>query len=290
MKILITGASGFIARNLISYLLLETDNTIFGISRSASEISHTNYIEIIGDLTTIDFNTSMPNDTDVVIHLAQSVNYRNFPEQSQDVFNVNTQSTFRLLEWSRQHAVKRFIFASTGNVYSPKIYLLHEDDVCIPTSFYAASKLSAEHLVSQYGNYFSPVILRFFSVYGPGQKGMLIPNLIASVLEGKKITLAENKGLVISPIFIDDCVKFIYEFCRIELKSDQAIFNVAGNEILSLRQIVDLISDKYKSLPNIEITNNKPVYLIGSNDKLKLSLNIKEFTSFYNGISKINID
>ena len=75
------------------------------------------------------------------------------------MFGVNLSSTF-LLEWARNNGVSKFIFTSTANVYDQNDEKLLENSKTLPNSFYGASKLASEQLISQYSNYFSIEILR----------------------------------------------------------------------------------------------------------------------------------
>ena len=147
MNVLITGSSGYIGSNLIRSLANNQDYYITGLSKRSNGIKAPNYKEIIADLSIADFINKIPIHTqfDVVIHFAQSSFYRNFPEKAQDIFDVNTSSTMNLLEWSRRKGIKKFLFSSTGNVYSPSEKMLSETDKCSSSSFYSASKFCLKH-------------------------------------------------------------------------------------------------------------------------------------------------
>ena len=64
-------------------------------------------------------------------------------------------------------------------------------------------------MVRRYHEYFQIDILRLFTVYGPGQKGMLISNMIERIRSGKEITLAEGAGIYLTPVFVNDVVSLI---------------------------------------------------------------------------------
>ena len=140
----------------------------------------------------------LPAAADVVVHLAQSEHYRDFPAQAMDVFNVNVASTAMLLDWSRRAGVSQFILASSGGVGGAQR----------SHSYYLASKQSAESLSAGYAALFQVLVTRFFFVYGSGQKrGMLVPRLIDAVQSGDRIPLDGADGPRLNPVHVDDAVE-----------------------------------------------------------------------------------
>lgn len=284
MNILITGSSGYIGTNLIRSLAINQEHNIFGVSKRSNGIKSSNYKEIIADLSITDFINRMPNNIqfDAVIHLAQSSFYRDFPEKSQDIFDVNTASTMKLLEWARRKGVKKFIFSSTGNVYSPSEKMLVETDKCSSSSFYSASKILSETLVKEYASYLECYILRIFGVYGPGQNKMIISNLKDKIIKNEEITLTNNLGMVYTPLYIADCINMI----EIMLKKNRKniIYNFAGNESVSLNTITMIISKALNKEPKIKITTGTTNYLNGNNQQFISDYNFKPKYDLKNGI------
>jgi nucleoside-diphosphate-sugar epimerase len=206
---------------------------------------------------------------DVIIHFAQSKRYNDFPNGARDVFQVNVASTFELLEWARTHGVKRFVFASSGTVYVDDCGKLKEDSPSAPRSMYAASKLMAENLIQPYGVLIDVVVLRLFGVYGPGQRQMLIPRMIEHVRLNKEIYLAGGTGIFLTPLFIEDCIKIMSELTWIPVDRGVTVFNLAGDEVLSLGEMVSMIGNKLGIKPQIKFTDEQPRYFCGDNLRLK---------------------
>jgi nucleoside-diphosphate-sugar epimerase len=283
-QILVTGASGFIGSNLIGQLITQKDMTIYGISRKNNELRSPNYKHIPIDISEPGWTQFIPGGIDVVVHLAQSYHYREFPDGAQDMVRVNIDATAELLDWVRSNGVKRFLFASTGNVYAPSQEAHQEKDVCEPQNMYEVTKLCGEMLVKQYANYFDTIILRFFGVYGPGQTKMIVPMMIEAVRIGEKITLAEGTGLYINLIYIKDCIKILHQLIESPDVYKNEIFNITGKEVVTLSMIVKKIEKLLKKQANTCITPLPPVYLIGSNDKITHHLKINHFVPLEKGL------
>jgi nucleoside-diphosphate-sugar epimerase len=283
MNILITGSNGFIGQNLTSHLLRE-GHSLYLLTRKAQSASFIglNYISI--DLSIPGFSRMLPQRIDCIIHLAQSSRYRDFPDGTYDMLRVNINSTVELLEWSRHIKVKQFIFTSTANVYTPSMDILIEESATNPTSFYGASKLAAETCALQYQNFFQVDILRCFTVYGPGQTNMLISNLIKRIENGSLITLAERVGIFLTPIYINDLLAIISRLLKPPRPQEAMIFNVCGDEIVPLSNVVMTIEKCLNRQAILQMTGETPLSLAGSNNKLKSTLNLSEFTSLEKGI------
>lgn len=266
MKILVTGATGFIGRNLIPKL--QDHHHVVSVTRklqTTSIISDT--IEI--DLTEQTFTEKLPSDIDCVIHLAQSTRYREFPEGAQDMRAVNIDSVALLLDWSRQHDVKQFILASTANVYEKSSQSISENDPINPSSFYGVSKYSAELLAMQYRNYFHIDILRLFTVYGPGQEGTLIPNIMNSIRFLKTISLAKSVGVYLSPIFIEDVVYVIAKLAGFKICEPTRIINVCSDQATDLKKIITIMEQLIGTPARIQVTDDLPDSFVGDNSLMK---------------------
>ncbi len=154
MKILVTGANGYLGSallNIIGNRHLEVIDRLVGVTRGPSNDGASSVEWIEADFSLSDWAFRLPDEEfDVIVHLAQSRKYREFPEEVRDIFYVNTRSTVELANWAINHGVKRFIFASTGNVYGFGDRVCKEEDSCNPDSMYGASKLAAEILLAPY--------------------------------------------------------------------------------------------------------------------------------------------
>ena len=152
---------------------------------------------------------------------------------------------------------------------------------------YAITKFSAEMLVSQYSDYFETIIARFFGVYGPGQKSMIIPSMIDAVSTGKEITLAGGIGLFLNPIYISDCIEILNQLVISRNIFKNEIFNISGSKTTTLFEIVQKIEKLLGKKANIRITTDRPIFLIGSNNKIMSHTKIKTLVPIESGLKLV---
>jgi UDP-glucose 4-epimerase len=173
--------------------------------------------------------------------------------------------------------VKHFIFTSTANVYSPSDQLLEEDSPTVPESFYGATKLAAENFARQYQPYFQVDILRLFTIFGPGQRSMLIPTMIERIKNGKEIILAENVGISLTPIYIADLLNVINQFIQLSAIDRSRTVNVCGSSVVSLKKIVGIPA-------KTRITESKATSMKGSCAALERIIGSFCITDLNNGL------
>jgi UDP-glucose 4-epimerase len=250
-KILITGATGLIGSHLKTQLKGKAELYLL-VRQPGEEEEGVHFIPF--DMSKGSELPPLPEKIDAVIHLAQSEHFREFPEQVLDVFQVNTVTTLRLLDYARRACAKSFVLASSGVVYGGQGSFSEDEEILLRNKqlgFYHTSKLCAEAVAENYATILDVQILRFFFVYGPGQNGtMLVPRLIESVQNGTSITLDGKDGIQINPVFVGDAVDAVIE--SLALTGSHKI-NVAGPQVLSLREIGEHIG---------EVLGRRPVFQV----------------------------
>jgi UDP-glucose 4-epimerase len=266
-KCLITGVTGLIGEQVVT--LLDKKWEIYALVRKPTDLSpDIQYIRCdLADEWSIE---GFPKAVDAVIHLAQSEYFREFPIRGEHIFRVNVASTIRLLEYARKCKAQTFILASSGGIYGHGDEGLKEDrpvETKGDLGFYLGTKLCAELMSENYSSFMNILILRFFFVYGPGQRTtMLIPRLVKAVKEERPIILHGREGLKINPIYVTDAASAVYR--SLELPGSQKI-NIAGQEILSLKQIGQEIGEVLNREPIFELKENiKPQHLVGDIRKM----------------------
>ncbi len=243
-------------------------------------------VEIL-DLERPRFDT-LPKDLEAVVALHQSPYHRNFPERASEIFAVNVAAQLGLLEWARGAGVRRYVQASSGGVYGAKarVGVPETDPVGLDPQlgFYLASKVCAEALLQSYRSFFeSAVILRPFFAYGPGQRtDMLIPRLIDSVREGRPIKLQGPDGLRLNPVYVEDAA---HGFAAALSLNGYAVLNLAGPQVVSLREIGERIGRELGKQPVFEQVDESPADYVGSVARAAAAIGAAK-TTFDEGISK----
>lgn len=286
-RILITGANGLLANNLLRKLSKSDEIYATLHTPPIEKISNVNYIQCdFGQSWDIE---SLPKNIDVVIHAAQSSKYKDFPSQALDVFNVNTLSTAKLLDYSLKAKAKHFIYFSTGGLYSPGQSAVHEQSPMLPVdalNYHFASKFSGELLTSTYSKLIKTTIIRPFFIYGKNQRrSMLIPRLVDNIKKGDIINLDGQDGIKINPIHVDDASSFLLKVIEQETTG---LFNMAGPDILSIKEICHIIAGKLKVNVQFRTNTTSPLDLISSTTKMDAILDTHSVKRrFIEGISDV---
>ena len=287
MKILVTGANGYLASWLINSLLGE-QHSVIGLSRHSSKVQDPGYHHVVTDFTSGTWESDLPDGPiDCIVHLAQSLRYSEFPAGTADMITINISSTGSLLQWGLKNRVSKFVYSSTGNVYTPQSGLLDENSECRPASMYGVTKYSAEMICEQFGQFMEIDIFRIFGLYGPGQTNMLIPRLIDTIRNGREITLRGGKGLFLTPIYVEDAVNILQTAISTPLGLGTHVFNLAGDEILDLDEISLRIAEELGVERNTASPDGVPTSLTGSNWKLREFFGELRTSSFSANVGRI---
>jgi UDP-glucose 4-epimerase len=285
MRILLTGATGFLGRHLLPLL---DGHEIFALARHPSSIdgSSVNWIE--ADLSCeLDVRT-LPARMDAIIHLAQSSRFREFPGGAGDVFAVNVAAPSALMDWAVTAGVSRAVFASTGTVYEPFAGPLREDVAVSPHGYYGASKLAAEALTLAYQAHMAVSQLRVFFPYGPSQRGMMISRLIDTIRSGGTVTLPrEGDGIRLSPTFVNDVVSIFRQACD---ESWRGVWNVASPETVSFHELANMIGKIAHRTPLISRSEAAtPAPILPDLGKLATKVDLSTFRALEDGLKQTMI-
>lgn len=290
MNILIVGANGLLGRYLVG--LFSKEHKVHAVVRNKNKLNfelneNISIVEI--DLTTIDLE-AIPKDIEAIYYLAQSNKFRDFPDGSDDVLSVNITAPNILAKWAVNNGVKKFIYASSGGVYSGFSELAKEDSSINANEklgFYPNSKLSAEMLLKNYEDLFNTFVLaRPFFIYGVGQNNtMLIPRLISSIQNDKEVTLNGQVGIKINPIYVTDAA---YAFKHMLDLEGNHIINIAGDEVVSLKELCLLIGKIISKEPYFKINKSLSNDLIADIMMMKEQL-IKPRINLKKGIERMVI-
>jgi UDP-glucose 4-epimerase len=281
--VLITGASGLLGRATCKKLI-DLGIKVFGLVRKVPDnpIDSVSYIQ--GDLTHGDLVELLPAHVDSILHLAQSDRFRDFPDGAVDVLMVNTMSTVLLLDYALRASATTFIYASSGGMYARSNMPLTETSPVSPPGelgSYLGSKFASEILVQSYARLMQAIIVRPFFIFGPGQNhNMLIPRLLDTVASESPVKLDGQDGITINPIYVDDAADALVRCLTVQ---EGGIFNLAGAESLSIREIGEHIARLVGKSLVVSSSSKKPENLIGSISKMSSVLGAPS-ASFVQGL------
>lgn len=263
MRILITGATGFLGGRLLRSLAGRHE--VWAITRRRPEQTWPDGRILIQDLAAESWTAELPSAIDAVVHLAQSPEFRDFPNRAANIYGVSAAATMRLLEWAQRAGARHFVLGSTDGLYGSSGNPVREADP-IPDhrsqlGFYFATKRASELLAMQYASQFHVAVLRFFFIYGAGQsERMLLPRLVGSVRAGRSVLLQGEDGIRLNPIHVDDAVRAIERTFDLQ---ESRIFNVAGPQTASLREIANSIGRAVDCPPVFDIDKTvTPAHLV----------------------------
>lgn len=244
-NILITGASGFIAKNLVEVLLNHEDfqliltdiSNLFKYPKYSINPPRLSKLDI-GDRAAV-FDIFNHEKIDICIHLAAEVSVEDSIKYPDRTMMVNVNGTLNVLDACVQNKVENFIFASSAAVYGhPRSLPISEEHELRPISPYGTSKLIAEQHVSSYmraKKIRKAISLRIFNAYGEGQVGNLsVMAKFASKLSKGLPPIIYGDGMQIRDfVSIKDVVNAILlsirameESSKIFLSNSNCVFNI----------------------------------------------------------------
>jgi UDP-glucose 4-epimerase len=198
MRVLVTGAAGFIGYT-VAALLIEQGHQVTGLTRSPASVLPTGVQRLDGDLRTPDTLPPALAEWDGVCHLAGLTKVRESRTAPLDYWRTNVGGTLTLLDRLASTLTGRIVLASTCTVYGEQATSISETAHIAPSSPYATSKLAADHAAADLAaaGMIGAISLRAFNVAGalPGHVDRdttrLIPKVLA-VQQGRASELVVN--------------------------------------------------------------------------------------------------
>ena len=289
--IVVTGSESFIGKKLISSLL-EKNEKVIGFDLVEKSQNY-NFVKI--DIRSKNLEDHIPENIDVLIHLASLSSDPLCKGKSYETFDINVMGTLNLIRAAIKKNVKQFIFASTEWVYEGFSENEEKDensiiDITQHKSEYALSKLVSEiNLKQEFDNGLSNVtILRFGIIYGQKEKNWAAVESIASMVKNNtEVTVGSLKT----------GRRFVHVFDIVEgiiLSIGQSGFNIinlTGNTIITLNDIIKTTEKLFnksitiveKNPTNISLrnpSNQKAKKLLNWNPKINLEDGLKSIKSF----------
>jgi nucleoside-diphosphate-sugar epimerase len=274
VKVVVTGATGFIGSRVCP-LLAAHGHLVTATARTGGNPSEPGVSWVACDIANPGFVDALPQTADAVVHLAQA--------GGSQLRAVNVESTRLLLDYSRRIGARRFVFASSGSVYGGSVTPVREDQPPRPPDEYARSKSEAEALLEQAPPGLHVCALRLFAPYGPGQSGRLVSDLIERVSTGRPVILRGDGHPRLNPIFVNDAAAIVVR--ALETLAPP-VLNVAGDEVLSIRQMAETIGRALGISPVFEeAPGDPPPDLVADTTLLRRTFELGDLTSFARGIA-----
>ena len=259
MRYVVTGSAGFIGHHLCQ-ALLESGVAVDGMdaftdhydpslkrANAARLARYDRYRSVELDLVTAELDDVL-SGADAVIHLAAQPGVR--PSWA-DGFPVylerNVTASQRLLEAARRTRVPRLVLASSSSVYGNAIGApTIEDAPTSPFSPYGVTKLAMEHLASAYAENWglSIAVLRYFTVYGPGQRpDMALHRFIAALAADEPVIIYGDGEQVRDLTYVADAAAAAIAAAAADVPSGTPVFNVAGGSPTTISNVLRIASE-----------------------------------------------
>jgi len=276
MRILLTGAAGFLGSHLTDRLINEghtvigLDNFITGKEENITHLRHNdNFIFIQHDVSNF---ITVPGDVDYVVHFASPASpnpasplgYPNLPIQTMKAGALGTHNSLGV---ARAYDAK-FLLASTSEIYGDPLehpqketYRGNVDPIGL-RSVYDEAKRFAEALTMAYHRFHSidTRIVRIFNTYGPRMRlddGRVVPNFLQQGLKGIPLTIYGDGRQTRSFCYVDDLIDGVY---RLMMSNYNEPINIGNPDETSILELADLIND---------LTNNHAETSIKISKRLK---------------------
>jgi UDP-glucose 4-epimerase len=303
MRALVTGAAGFIGSFLSRRLLQEGAHVIAVDSftdfyprwikeRNISPLAGERNFEFLPkDLLELDLEEILAR-VDVVYHLAAQAGVRSSWGQNFSLYvQNNIQSTQRLLEGAKGKPLHKLVYASSSSVYGLTPTLpMSETSPLYPLSPYGVTKLAAEQLCFLYfQNYGVPTVaLRFFTVYGPGQRpDMAFHKFFRAIDEGRPIVLFGDGQQTRDFTYVDDIVEASLSASRRGRPGE--VYNIGGGHRERLSDLFPVLEEtcgKKVEVVREERQKGDVVHTFADIQKARLDLGYSPGTVLKDGLRK----
>jgi UDP-glucuronate 4-epimerase len=310
MKILVTGGAGFIGSHVAARFLrdghevslVDDFNDYYDPRIKRANVAALGGAARLfeGDIRDRDFVEGVLSEGafDAIIHLAARAGVRPSVKNPQLYIDTNITGTHNLLAAVHRSGIGRFLFASSSSVYGLAKSVPFTEDLPLPQTLspYAATKLAGEQLCGNYAHLYGMrvVCLRFFTVYGPGQRpDLAIHKFTDSIHRGQPIPQYGDGSTRRDYTYIDDIVQGVAGALRYEGPAFD-IFNLGENQTTTLSELIIEIEkalgkkaiierhpEQQGDMPLTAADITKARQFLGYNPQTKIREGIPKFVEWY---------
>ncbi len=310
MKILVTGAAGFIGSHLCEALLRE-GHAVTGVDNFdpyyARTIKERNLRKCLGedafhfvelDLSEAAATTALiAQGWDCIVHLAGRGGVRRSIEEPAAYVRNNYVSTFNILEAMKESGSDRLVFASTSSVYGNRKEgpFSESDATDTPVSPYSATKKGCEVLCHTYHHLYGINVyaLRFFTVFGPRQRpDMAIHKFVSAIVRREPIERYGDGSTARDYTYVEDIVAGVVKAA--ERVKGYEIINIGGAQTTTLNRLIEMLEEQLgetaviveKPIPAGDVMRtfadtDKALRLLEFSAKVSIEDGLKAFIQWY---------
>lgn len=262
MRTLVTGGAGFIGSHLVDRIATEDGNEViildnFSTGRHdnlASSISRIQLIE--GDIRDRGLLKRIMTDIELVYHLAAQSNVLGAELDLDYSFNTNVVGTYEVLRAAAAASVRRVVFTSSREIYGePGSLPVAESAPIAPKNAYGASKASAEMYCRSFSAQgLDVVVLRLANVYGPRDRGRVIPLFTELALNGEPLTVF-GPDKTLDFVWIENVIDALVEAARCATLATP--INVGSGKGITLTELAQRISVLAGNQASVTVVENR---------------------------------
>jgi nucleoside-diphosphate-sugar epimerase len=297
MKVLVTGASGFIGSYLCQFLLQQGHQVIAVTRTLTDEMQSTlpNAEWMVGDVLDANF-PQLTCSADAIIHLAAANDI--ISKNPNAGIELSVIGTRNLLQFAVNNKIPKFVFYSTLQVYGTELFNEVKDDAAIKCeSDYGLNHFLAEEYVAFFNRKFGlqTAVVRPSNIYGPMtfstvNRWTLVPGCFCKeIIEKQTITLLSSGNQYRNFISLQELSTATLSIIK-ELNAVHQVFNVASKHYFTIREVAEKVKNAYEKISgnaaNIIVKSDQPI----DSNKFVINLDNLYQTGFQSSVDSFEID